>query len=360
MQRKIIAVIMLITGIAFVLYPIIGNIVNVMKQNSVQNEYNAMVYQLNTETKNQIKDAAAEYNKKLADGELDIISTDEDTIDRNFDDGTGYTAALNAGNDVLAIIKIPKIDIELPIYRGTNAETLEQGIGHLRNTSLPVGGENSHCVLTGHTGMPRSMLFTDINKLQNGDMFYIQFIDEIHAYKVDQVKIVEPYDSSDLGIIPGKDYITLLTCYPYGINSHRLLVRGERCAFDGEVVFGKSGKIENITEKPVDFTAIKTEDTPISVSEKVSMIDEFLHTEAKVNVYGKNIDLWLVLIIVVLIISGIVIWLVISIVHYNRLLKEIEAKKVNSALNESSNGNTSENIIDDLSDNILENGGDNE
>ncbi len=345
MKKKIIAVIMLITGIAFVLYPIIGNIVNVMKQNAVQDEYNAMVYQLNTETKTQLKEEAAEYNKKLAEGQLDIISTDEDTIDKNYDDGSGYTAALNAGNDVLAIIKIPKIDIELPIYRGTNAETLEQGIGHLRNTSLPVGGESSHCVLTGHTGLPRSMLFTDLNKLEYGDMFYIQFIDEIHAYKVDQIKIVEPYDSSDLGIIDGKDYITLLTCYPYGINSHRLLVRGERTAFDGKVIFNKTGKIENITEKPVDITEIKTEDTPIPVSEKRNMIDEFLQTEAKVNVYGKNINLWAVLIIVVLIITGIIIWLVISIVQFNKLLKEVEAAETTST---------------DNTENTIENGGDNE
>ena len=345
MKKKIIAVIMLITGIAFVLYPIIGNIVNVMKQNAVQDEYNAMVYQLNTETKTQLKEEAAEYNKKLAEGQLDIISTDEDTIDKNYDDGSGYTAALNAGNDVLAIIKIPKIDIELPIYRGTNAETLEQGIGHLRNTSLPVGGESSHCVLTGHTGLPRSMLFTDLNKLEYGDMFYIQFIDEIHAYKVDQIKIVEPYDSSDLGIIDGKDYITLLTCYPYGINSHRLLVRGERTAFDGKVIFNKTGKIENITEKPVDITEIKTEDTPIPVLEKRNMIDEFLQTEAKVNVYGKNINLWAVLIIVVLIITGIIIWLVISIVQFNKLLKEVEAAETTST---------------DNTENTIENGGDNE
>ena len=345
MKKKIIAVIMLITGIAFVLYPIIGNIVNVMKQNAVQDEYNAMVYQLNTETKTQLKEEAAEYNKKLAEGQLDIISTDEDTIDKNYDDGSGYTAALNAGNDVLAIIKIPKIDIELPIYRGTNAETLEQGIGHLRNTSLPVGGESSHCVLTGHTGLPRSMLFTDLNKLEYGDMFYIQFIDEIHAYKVDQIKIVEPYDSSDLGIIDGKDYITLLTCYPYGINSHRLLVRGERTAFDGKVIFNKTGKIENITEKPVDITEIKTEDTPIPVSEKRNMIDEFLQTEAKVNVYGKNINLWAVLIIVVLIITVIIIWLVISIVQFNKLLKEVEAAETTST---------------DNTENTIENGGDNE
>ena len=220
MKRKVIAMIILTIGIGFVLYPIIGNIINVMHQNSIQDEYNAMVYNLSNDTKSSIKSNANEYNQKLANGELSIISTDEDAIDRNYDDGSGYAQNLNVGSDIIALIKIPKVDIELPIFRGTSAEVLSLGIGHLRNTSLPVGGENSHCVLTGHTGLPNAMMFTDINKLQEGDMFYIQYLDEIHAYKVDQIKIVEPNNDSDLKIVPGKDYITLLTCYPYGINSH--------------------------------------------------------------------------------------------------------------------------------------------
>ena len=251
MKRKVIAMIILTLGIGFVLYPIIGNIINVMRQNSIQDEYNAMVYNLSDDTKSSIKSNADEYNQKLANGELSIVSTDEDSIDNNYDDGSGYAQTLNVGNDIIALIKIPKVDIELPIYRGTSADVLSKGVGHLRNTSLPVGGENSHCVLTGHTGLPNAMMFTDINKLQEGDMFYIQYLDEIHAYRVDQTKIVEPNDDSDLKIVQGKDYITLLTCYPYGINSHRLLVRGERTAFNGEIVFDRYGKVENITEKGV-------------------------------------------------------------------------------------------------------------
>ena len=324
MKRKITAIILLTLGIGCVLYPIIGNIINVMRQNSIQDEYNAMVYNLSDETKSQIKNNADEYNKKLANGELNIISTDEDSIDGSYDDGSGYAQSLDVGSEIIALIKIPKIDVELPIYRGTGSDILSKGVGHLRNTSLPVGGSSSHCVLTGHTGLPSAMMFTDISKLQQGDMFYIQYLDEIHAYKVDQIKIVEPNDDSDLKIIPDKDYITLLTCYPYGINSHRLLVRGERTAFNGEVVFDKYGKIENITER--NDTEVKTSDVPVKAEEKLNMIDELLGTSAKVNVYGINLNLWFVLIVVLLIIAAIVAWFIHTIVTYRPEQEEEKSK----------------------------------
>ena len=309
-----------------VVYPIIGNVINVIRQRSVQTEYNAMVQQLNTETKEQLKNEAEDYNKKLANGDIDIISTDEDTIPQNYDDGSGYSSALGVGSDVFAIIKIPKIDVELPIYRGTNAVTLQQGIGHLRNTSLPVGGESSHCVLTGHTGLPTSALFTDINKLVNGDMFYIQYLDEIHAYRVDQTKIVEPTDSSDLAIVPGKDYITLLTCYPYGINSHRLLVRGERVAFNGEVIFGSDGSVKQIKEKPVQPTETpETQDIP--QADKRSILDDLKEHTVKVNVYGKNLSLNFVIIALAVIVLLIVTSVIIVVVHH---MKKEEQKAINS------------------------------
>ncbi len=299
-----------------VAYPIVGNVINVVRQHSVQTEYNAMVQQLETETKERLKSDAEDYNKKLANGELDIISTDEDTIDQDYDDGSGYSSALSVGSDVFAIIKIPKIDVELPIYRGTNAVTLEKGIGHLRNTSLPVGGESSHCVLTGHTGLPSSALFTDINKLEKGDMFYIQYLDEIHAYRVDQTKIVEPTDSSDLKIVPGKDYITLLTCYPYGINSHRLLVRGERTAFNGEIIFGSDGSVKQIKEKPADPNAAESQDIPKPDSRGI--LDELKEHTIKVNVYGKNISLSIVIISLSLVVAAIVAAIIIVIVRHTK------------------------------------------
>lgn len=328
MRRKVLAIIILVLGIGFLAYPIVGNIINVMRQNSVQADYNACVEHLNEQTKSEMKTEAEEYNKRLASGELSIISTDEDSISQNFDDGSGYANVLNAGTEAMAFIKIPKINIELPIYRGTNAVTLEKGIGHLRNTSLPVGGESSHCVLTGHTGLPSSMLFTDLDKMVEGDMFYIQYLDEVHAYSVNQIKIVEPNDSSDLKIIEGKDYITLLTCYPYGINSHRLLVRGERVAFNGEIVFGEKGKVEVITEKDTNKdtesdissstqSAVSTADTPETpatvdeVDREKIISDLETKTTSMISIYGYYVPLWVVFLVVGLSVSAIVVAVVI-------------------------------------------------
>lgn len=329
MKRKVLAIIILVLGVGFLSYPVVGNMINVIRQNSVQAEYNACVEHLNEQTKSDMKTEAEEYNKKLASGELAIISTDEDSIGQDFDDGSGYANVLNAGTEAMAFIKIPKINIELPIYRGTNAVTLEKGIGHLRNTSLPVGGESSHCVLTGHTGLPSSMLFTDLDKMVEGDMFYIQYLDEIHAYSVNQIKIVEPNDSSDLKIIEGKDYITLLTCYPYGINSHRLLVRGERVAFNGEIVFGEKGKVEVITEKDTakdtesdvsstTQSAVSTEDTPATVDEadREQIISDLeTKTTSMISIYGYYVPLWVVFLVVGLTAFAIVVAVLIVVIR---------------------------------------------
>ena len=305
MKRKIIGITIIVIGCCFVLYPIVGNIINVIRQNSVQAEYNTMVQQLNDETKETLKSGADDYNKRLALGEIAAVSTDEDSLEENYDDGTGYSKALDIGTGEIAFISIPKIDIRLPIYRGTNPETLERGIGHLRNTSLPVGGESTHCVLTGHTGLPSSALFTDISKLEKGDIFYIQYLDEIHAYSVDQVKVVDPTDSSDLKIVPGKDYVTLLTCYPYGVNSHRLLVRGERTPYDGMISYDEKGKISSITGKP-SASALESVDTPLTDSDNGSSIfDDFKNNTAKVSVYGFNVSLVPIILIVLAVLAAV-------------------------------------------------------
>ncbi len=326
MKRKVIALIILVVGLGFLSYPIVGNIINVVRQNSIQEEYNAAVEQLNEETKNQLKTEAEEYNQKLASGELSIISTDEDSIGEDYDDGSGYASALDVGtgSTAIAFIKIPKISVELPIYRGTNAVTLEKGIGHLRNTSLPVGGQSSHCVLTGHTGMPSSMLFTDLDKMEEGDMFYIQYLDEIHAYKVNQIKIVEPTDTSDLQIVQGKDYVTLLTCYPYGVNSHRLLVRGERVDFNGEVVFGESGNVETVTEKNAESTTLSETNTvettaTLDIADRETIISD-LEKDASnmISIYGLYVPLWTVILVAALI----VLFIVIAVIRRKRCKKK--------------------------------------
>ena len=134
----------------------------------------------------------------------------------------------------LGYITIPKIDVELPIYEGTNDDVLSQGVGHMEQSSYPLGGESTHCVLTGHRGLPSAVLFTDLDQLVIGDCFYLHILDEILAYEVDQIKVVEPNESGDLEIIKGEDYCTLVTCTPYAINTHRMLVRGKRTEYTGE------------------------------------------------------------------------------------------------------------------------------
>ncbi|COG26731.1 class C sortase [Streptococcus pneumoniae] len=132
-------------------------------------------------------------------------------------------------------VEIPAIDVDLPVYAGTAEEVLQQGAGHLEGTSLPIGGNSTHAVITAHTGLPTAKMFTDLTKLKVGDKFYVHNIKEVMAYQVDQVKVIEPTNFDDLLIVPGHDYVTLLTCTPYMINTHRLLVRGHRIPYVAEV-----------------------------------------------------------------------------------------------------------------------------
>lgn len=194
-----------------------------------------------------------EYTASVEIADYNAIVEKEDTtkLDAMFAEAEKYNAALHGQgdgtsvadyNDILAVtdaigyVEIPKLGIYLPIYHGIDDEVLQKGIGHMPETSLPVGGESTHCVLSGHTGLPAAKLFTDLDQLEEGDRFYIHILNRILAYEVDQIKVVLPDETDDIRIVEGKDYITLLTCTPYGVNSHRLLVRGERRPFEPEKV----------------------------------------------------------------------------------------------------------------------------
>ena len=146
------------------------------------------------------------------------------------EDGISYLDLVDVGESI-GFIEIPKIDVYLPIYSGTNEDVLQKGVGHLAESSYPIGGTSTHSVLTGHRGLPSAVLFTDLDKLEEGDVFYLHVLDEVLAYKVDQIKVVLPEETQDIGIVEGKDYCTLVTCTPYAINTHRLLVRGERAEY---------------------------------------------------------------------------------------------------------------------------------
>ena len=161
---------------------------------------------------------------------------------RDYEQVPGYYDALKIeGTTIIGYIKIERIGVELPVYHGTSDQVLSRGVGHLEGTSLPVGGTSTHSVMSAHRGLPTAKLFTDLDRLEIGDTFQIIVLDQVLTYMVDQVKTVTPKEISDLQIVEGKDYCTLFTCTPYGINTHRLLVRGIR--------------IETITEKPVIYVA---------------------------------------------------------------------------------------------------------
>ena len=225
--RVIFCVIIFMTGLAIASYPFISNMVAQRHASQVVKDYETNVEEMDEEKIDAMKEAAKKYNEQLSN----VVSVDDEN--ENNEQGESYADLLNIGES-LGYITIPKIDVNLPIYNGTSQDVLSKGVGHMEQSSYPLGGESTHCVLTGHRGLPSAVLFTDLDKLEIGDEFYLHVLDEILAYKVDQIKVVEPNEFGDLEIIDGKDYCTLVTCTPYAINSHRLLVRGERTEYKGE------------------------------------------------------------------------------------------------------------------------------
>lgn len=213
-------------GLGVILYPAVSNRINEKHQSSIIANYKKVVDELGEEQRAAELEKAREYNEEL----LTWLSTvDPDTIS----DSPKYIGTLNlSGNGVMGSIDIDKINVHLPIYHGASDSVLQIGAGHLPETSLPVGGKGTHAIISAHTGLPSAKLFTDLDELAVGDMFKITVLGEELFYQVDQIKVVEPYETANMRIIPDKDYVTLLTCTPYGINTHRLLVRGERVSLE--------------------------------------------------------------------------------------------------------------------------------
>ena len=210
---------LLMAGVSIFMYPVVNNWYIQYQSNMEIDSYNNSIKNMSEETINKFEKAVAEYNKALAEKNQERISK------LNYND-------LLAISESIGYVEIPKIGVYLPIYKGLDDNILAKGVGHMEKTSLPIGGEGTHCVLAGHTGLPTAMLFTDLDKLTENDAFYIHILNKVLKYEVDQIKVVLPEEAQDIEIEPGKDYVTLLTCTPYGINSHRLLVRGERRAYE--------------------------------------------------------------------------------------------------------------------------------
>jgi sortase A len=228
---KTLAVIMIfILGLGIFSYPIISNLIYKKAAKRVIQDFDRAVTKVeDAEIKEKLNLAYA-YNDYLS-GVTDVAKLEDPYIKEEVKAGVEEYARMLKVNEQIGHIVIPKISLDAPLYSGTSEEVLQKGIGHMEGTSLPVGGNYTHAVLTGHRGLPTATLFTNLDKVQIGDKFYINNIGGTLAYKVDQIKIVEPTDFSELAIVPGHDYVTLLTCTPYMINSHRLLVRGHRVEY---------------------------------------------------------------------------------------------------------------------------------
>jgi sortase A len=235
---------LLVLGMCLLLYPSFSNWYNEDKQTSAIASYSDTVDELTEDEYNKMLEAAQTYNAELAErGYSNFVLSEEEY--------SKYESLLDL-NGVMSYIEIPSIRVELPIYHGTSADVLQVGAGHIAGSSLPVGGESTHCVLSGHRGLPSSRLFTDIDQLTIGDVFVLHTLNEEYTYEVDQVLIVDPDDVSALQIVEGEDLCTLVTCTPYGVNTHRLLVRGHRIAnlADYSNLTGDASQIEPILVAP--------------------------------------------------------------------------------------------------------------
>ncbi len=223
-------------GFLLVLYPVVGNLWNSYRQHRLANTYEAAVENLDEDQYEELWEEAREYNASHTPYSVpDAFAGSEILAEEEDEEYLVYESLLNAAGDgIMGYIEIPKIDIKIPIYHGTEDEVLSKGAGHLYGSSLPVGGEGTHAVIAAHRGLPSAPLFTDLDLLEVGDQFYLYILDNILAYEVDQILVVEPDETESLVQTAGEDYVTLVTCTPYGVNTQRLLVRGHRVEYTAE------------------------------------------------------------------------------------------------------------------------------
>jgi sortase A len=223
---SLLLILIFLIGFSVLLYPTVSNLINQRNSTKLIENYDNVVKNISKKDYGNILKAAHKYNDKLAKS---ISLPKIGGLD-------GYEDLLNIdGNGIMGYIAFADLNIKLPIYHGTNEALLQSGVGHMSQTSLPVGGDSTHAVITGHRGLPSAKLFTDLDRVAIGNVFYLYIMDEILAYKVDQIRTVEPDDTKDLVIVKGKDYVTCVTCTPYGINTHRLLIRGTRVSYESTI-----------------------------------------------------------------------------------------------------------------------------
>ena len=237
------AILVFLLALGITLYPVISNFYNQRHQSQIHTQYEAVVEQTDDSKLIRARELAQQYNEAIQPGSRPDDAYSRDAIleaSRNYEDQLNL-----AGDGIMGYVEIPLIRVNLPIYHGTASETLDVGIGHLLGSSLPVGGESTHSVLTAHSGMAGQKMFSDIDQLEEGDVFYLQILGETLAYQVDAIHVVLPHDTTYLGITQGEDQCTLVTCTPFGVNTHRLLVRGSRIPYEeAEVIVEEQLQVE--------------------------------------------------------------------------------------------------------------------
>lgn len=242
--KKVMSIVLFVVGLTATSYPLISSIMLQREQNNTVATYEKAASASDDSYIKEALEDADEYNRVLYQtGGITVGSNSGILSNQN------YNNLLNVSDSgVIGNIEIPKIDVNLPIYHGTSDEVLNVGVGHLRESSLPVGGENTRAVLTGHRGLPNSKLFTRLDELEIGDLFYIRVLNETLAYQVCDIDVIDPEDVDSLQIQEGRDLVTLLTCHPYGINTHRLIVTGERVAYEEEVYSSIESEMMSVRE----------------------------------------------------------------------------------------------------------------
>ena len=232
MKRPIIiilAVVLFIAALGLTFYPIISNYVNTLYASEIHTAYEEVIAQTDNSALLEAKELAVAYNESITPGAAQDTYSQESLKEASVD----YESQLNiAGDGIMGYVSVPKISVHLPIYHGTDSDSLERGIGHLLGSSLPIGGADTHSILTAHSGMASQKMFSDLPQLAVGDVFYLNVLGETLAYQVDQINTVLPHDTSYLGIEQDMDICTLVTCKPFGVNTHRLLVRGSRIPYE--------------------------------------------------------------------------------------------------------------------------------
>ena len=277
MRKKIIticAAVLFLMALGLTLYPLVSNYVNQRYTSEIQTAYQEIIQQTDDSVLQEAKQRAIAYNLAITPGTADAYS--EEAL---LSAAENYNSQLDiAGNGIMGYVEIPKIQVNLPIYHGTDAEVLDRGVGHLLGSSLPVGGENTHTILSGHSGMASQKMFTDLDQLTQGDVFYLNVLNEMLAYQVTEINTVLPYEIDLLGIVPGEDLCTLVTCTPYGVNTHRLLVRGSRIPYEEALTLEEESVAVEAVESTWEQNYAKGIIIGIVIALLLILLFAFLHT----------------------------------------------------------------------------------